>query len=165
MQPVYDPLKLGGLLQESAQYGKESTRVIELDNGTYYIETYGCQMNEHDSEKMSALLEETGLIEADSPERAGVVVINTCSIREKAEHKVYSALGRLRSLKAKNPDMVTVVVGQDDALDIVVRQAQVDEGLPDGIGAPLDAGVDDGGVVAAGNNVGRHEPEVGSAPT
>ncbi|MEW6349301.1 MAG: tRNA (N6-isopentenyl adenosine(37)-C2)-methylthiotransferase MiaB [Thermodesulfobacteriota bacterium] len=77
----------------------------------YYIETYGCQMNEHDSEKMAAILESMGLVETSTAETADVVIINTCSIREKAEHKVYSALGSLRALKAKNPGLVTVVAG------------------------------------------------------
>jgi tRNA-2-methylthio-N6-dimethylallyladenosine synthase len=79
--------------------------------GTYYIETYGCQMNEHDSEKMAVLLEELGLTPAESPDRAEVVIVNTCSIREKAEHKVYSALGKLKALRRRNPDMITVVAG------------------------------------------------------
>ncbi len=78
---------------------------------TYYIETYGCQMNEHDSEKMAALLKKMGLVAVPSPETADVVLINTCSIRAKAEHKLYSALGKLKPLKAKNPRMVTVVSG------------------------------------------------------
>ncbi len=82
-----------------------------MADGTYYIETYGCQMNEHDSEKMAALLEELGLAAAPSAEGAQVVIVNTCAIREKAEHKVYSALGKLKSLKKKNPRMVTVVAG------------------------------------------------------
>jgi tRNA-2-methylthio-N6-dimethylallyladenosine synthase len=85
--------------------------VKRVPERTYYIETYGCQMNEHDSEKMAAMLEGLGLTEASSPEGAEVVVINTCSIREKAEHKLYSALGRLKPLKVKNPGMVTVVAG------------------------------------------------------
>jgi tRNA-2-methylthio-N6-dimethylallyladenosine synthase len=68
-------------------------------------------MNEHDSEKMSAMLEELGFTAVPAAELADVVVINTCSIREKAEHKVYSALGKLKSLKAKNPGMVSVVTG------------------------------------------------------
>ncbi len=68
-------------------------------------------MNEHDSEKMAAMLEKLGLTEASSPEGAEVVVVNTCSIREKAEHKLYSALGKLKPLKLKNPGMVTVVTG------------------------------------------------------
>jgi tRNA-2-methylthio-N6-dimethylallyladenosine synthase len=68
-------------------------------------------MNEHDSEKMAEMLEEMGLTPAHHAEGADVVVINTCSIREKAEHKVYSALGRLKALKRSNPDLVTVVAG------------------------------------------------------
>jgi tRNA-2-methylthio-N6-dimethylallyladenosine synthase len=68
-------------------------------------------MNDHDSEKMAAMLEGLGLTAASAPEDAEVVIINTCSIREKAEHKLYSALGRLKPLKLKNPGMVTVVAG------------------------------------------------------
>ena len=82
-----------------------------MSNRNFYIETYGCQMNEHDSEKMSALLEGLGLTQVSSAEAADVVIINTCSIREKAEHKVYSALGKLKSLKTRNPAMITVVAG------------------------------------------------------
>lgn len=83
----------------------------DLIAGTYYIETYGCQMNEHDSEKMSVLLEEIGFSPCSSADLADVIIINTCSVREKAEHKVYSALGKLKPLKAKNPGLVTVVSG------------------------------------------------------
>ncbi len=82
-----------------------------MSSRTFYIETYGCQMNEHDSEKMSALLENIGFTQVSAAEAADVVVINTCSIREKAEHKVYSALGKLKSLKKKNPAMIAVVAG------------------------------------------------------
>jgi tRNA-2-methylthio-N6-dimethylallyladenosine synthase len=78
---------------------------------TYYIETYGCQMNDHDSEKMAALLEEIGMTSVPSAAAADVVIINTCSIREKAQHKVYSALGKLKPLKIDNPSMVTIVAG------------------------------------------------------
>ncbi|MEJ2718547.1 MAG: tRNA (N6-isopentenyl adenosine(37)-C2)-methylthiotransferase MiaB [Deltaproteobacteria bacterium] len=82
-----------------------------MSESTYYIETYGCQMNEHDSEKMSAMLEDMGLTRALSPNEAEVVVINTCAIREKAEHKVYSALGKLKASKKKKPDMVIIAAG------------------------------------------------------
>ena len=82
-----------------------------MSEGTFYIETYGCQMNEHDSEKMSALLENLGHTEVSSADAADVVVINTCSIREKAEHKVYSALGKLKSLKKRNSAVVIVIAG------------------------------------------------------
>lgn len=80
-------------------------------SGTYYIETYGCQMNDHDSEKMAALLEQSGMTPVASADLADVVIINTCSVREKPEHKVYSALGTLKSLKKRNPALVTVVAG------------------------------------------------------
>lgn len=113
-----------------------------VSQGTYYIETYGCQMNEHDSEKMAVLLEGLGLTPASSPQGAEVVIVNTCSIREKAEHKVYSALGKLKSLKNRNPEMVTVVAGcvaqqekerllkRVDHLDVVLGTHQIAD-LPD----------------------------------
>jgi tRNA-2-methylthio-N6-dimethylallyladenosine synthase len=85
--------------------------VEEAVQGTYYIETYGCQMNDHDTEKMAAMLEDLNMRAVSSPDQAEVIIINTCSIREKAEHKVYSALGKLRSLKADNPEMILVVSG------------------------------------------------------
>jgi len=84
---------------------------VEVPKNTYYIETYGCQMNEHDSEKMSALLDEIGMAEVFAPEEAEVIILNTCAIRKKAEHKVYSALGRLKALKVRNPHIVTVIAG------------------------------------------------------
>jgi len=82
-----------------------------LRGGSYYIETYGCQMNEHDSEKIAQLLEEQGLRSVGSADMADVVVINTCAIREKPEHKVYSALGKLKSLKKKKPGLISIVAG------------------------------------------------------
>lgn len=100
-----------------------------MTEGTYYIETYGCQMNEHDSEKMAALLEKAGYTPVPAPEDADVYVINTCSIREKAEHKVYSALGKLKMLKAKKPEMVTVVAGcvaQQEQERLLKRVAPLD---------------------------------------
>ena len=80
-------------------------------SGKYFVETYGCQMNEHDSEKMCELMEQLGLESGDSVDNADVVIINTCAIRGKAEHKVHSSLGKLRNAKLKNPDMVIVVAG------------------------------------------------------
>jgi len=68
-------------------------------------------MNEHDSEKMADLLEKAGYYPVSAPEDADVYVVNTCAIREKAEHKVYSALGKLKTLKTKKPGMVAVVAG------------------------------------------------------
>ncbi len=80
-------------------------------SGTYFVETYGCQMNEHDSEIMCELLEKQGFGKADAMDQADVIVINTCDIREKAEHKVYSSLGKLKSIKNGKPETVLVVAG------------------------------------------------------
>ena len=66
-----------------------------------YIETYGCQMNEHDTERILRLLEGSHYLETKDPKAADFILINTCSIREKPEHKVYSALGRFKGLKKK----------------------------------------------------------------
>src|SRR5687768_1018228 len=64
----------------------------------YFIETYGCQMNVHDSERMAGLLEASGYERTDAGEDADLVVINTCSVREKAEDKLYARLADLKGL-------------------------------------------------------------------
>jgi tRNA-2-methylthio-N6-dimethylallyladenosine synthase len=80
--------------------------------GKLYIKTHGCQMNVYDSSRMSdALRESHGLAITDTLEEADVVLFNTCSIREKAQEKVFSELGRLRQLKQKNPSLVIGVGG------------------------------------------------------
>jgi tRNA-2-methylthio-N6-dimethylallyladenosine synthase len=78
---------------------------------TYYIETYGCQMNEHDSEKAAALLESLGYNPAEDAGDADVILLNTCAIREKAQHKVYSALGKLKPLKSNGRRPAILVAG------------------------------------------------------
>ena len=71
----------------------------------YYIETQGCQMNEYDSDKMKDLFtKEMDFISTDVKEEADVLIVNTCSIREKAQEKVFSLLGKWRKLKNINPD-------------------------------------------------------------
>ena len=64
--------------------------------GTFFLETFGCQMNEHDSEKVAGVLLARGYRQVDSPQEASLVLYNTCSIREKAAHKVFSRLGEFR---------------------------------------------------------------------
>src|SRR5690554_2106503 len=77
-----------------------------------YIETHGCQMNEYDSSRMVDLLGEKQAMETTSKaEDADVIVLNTCSIRERAQDKVYSQLGRWRELKLANPDLIITVGG------------------------------------------------------
>lgn len=76
-----------------------------------YIETFGCQMNVHDSEQMAVLLKEIGYEQTADSVKADLILINTCSIREKAEQKAFSELGRLMKLKEKNPDLIVGFVG------------------------------------------------------
>ena len=71
-----------------------------------YVKTFGCQMNEYDSDKIGQLLNKNNDVHlTDSPADADLIVLNTCSIREKAEVKVYSDLGRFRKLKETNPNL------------------------------------------------------------
>jgi tRNA-2-methylthio-N6-dimethylallyladenosine synthase len=79
---------------------------------TVYIKTHGCQMNEYDSNRMLDLLKTThGLTQVDTPEEADLLLLNTCSIREKAQEKVFSELGRWRPLKEKRPEVMIGVGG------------------------------------------------------
>lgn len=94
-----------------------------------YIKTFGCQMNERDSEIIEQLLAQEGYVATGSAAGADVVLINTCSIREKAEQKVFSLLGQLREEKIKNPAMllgVTGCVAQQEGEHIRERMPHVD---------------------------------------
>ena len=82
-----------------------------MEDKRFAIRTYGCQMNVHDSEKVATLLEDAGLSAADGEGDADVLVINTCSIRDKAEHQLYSDLGKLREWKADRPGRIVGVGG------------------------------------------------------
>lgn len=77
---------------------------------TYHIETFGCQMNSRDSEKISGILKQIGYIEAGS-HKADFVLINTCTVRENANNRVYGRLGYLGRLKKSNPDMIIAICG------------------------------------------------------
>ena len=94
-----------------------------------YIKTYGCQMNVYDSERMAEALAGQGYVTTDTPEAADLILLNTCHIREKAAEKVYSELGRLKPLKALNPDLrigVAGCVAQAEGEEIMRRQPAVD---------------------------------------
>lgn len=80
-------------------------------NKKYYIKTYGCQMNVHDSENIKALLEEMNFNETDSMEDADLIILNTCAIRENAHNKVFGFLGRVKHLKETKPDIITGICG------------------------------------------------------
>ncbi len=105
--------------------------------GTYFVQTWGCQMNEEDSEQMGLYLQSLGFVKASSPFEAHVVLLNTCSVRKKPEDKAFSFLGELRPFKAARPDMVIGVAGcmaqlradeikrRNPHVDFVVGTAQV----------------------------------------
>ena len=95
-----------------------------------FIKTFGCQMNEYDSDKMADVLHAAdGMIKTDTAEDADVILLNTCSVREKAQEKVFSDLGRLRELKLKNPALIIGVggcVASQEGEAIVKRAPYVD---------------------------------------
>lgn len=95
-----------------------------------YIRTFGCQMNEYDSDKMADVLGAAdGLEKTDNPEEADVILFNTCSVREKAQEKVFHDLGRVKHLKQKNPNLIIGVggcVASQEGEAIVARAPYVD---------------------------------------
>ncbi len=94
-----------------------------------FVQTFGCQMNERDSERVLALALECGYQEVPSPEEADLIVVNTCTVRRKPEHKVYSLLGRFGRLKEKRPWLRIAVVGclaQQEGERLLERFPQVD---------------------------------------
>ena len=94
-----------------------------------FVKTYGCQMNVYDSERMTAALGARGYEATAAAEDADLILLNTCHIREKAAEKVYSELGRLRKLKAANPDLrigVAGCVAQAEGEEILARAPTVD---------------------------------------
>lgn len=92
----------------------------------YYINTYGCQMNVHDSEKIAGILEEMGYRATSEQEKADVVVFNTCCIRETAEQKIYGHIGALKKVKMRKPEMIVAVCGcmsQQDGVAAKIRES------------------------------------------
>ncbi|NLM63598.1 MAG: tRNA (N6-isopentenyl adenosine(37)-C2)-methylthiotransferase MiaB [Mollicutes bacterium] len=80
-------------------------------NRNYYIRTYGCQMNEHDTEKIKAILEDMNFQEVENMENADLILLNTCAIRENVHNKVFGLLGHIKSLKEKKPHLIVGLCG------------------------------------------------------
>ncbi|MEN9737753.1 MAG: tRNA-2-methylthio-N(6)-dimethylallyladenosine synthase, partial [Actinomycetota bacterium] len=101
---------------------------IENPNGqirSYEVKTYGCQMNVHDSERLSGLLEGAGYVPAAEGEVADILVFNTCAVRENADNKLYGTLGQLAPRKASDPNFQIAVGGclaQKDR-DVIIEKA------------------------------------------
>jgi len=118
--------------QDSVSHTTENsvTSPAEEQPKKLYIKTHGCQMNEYDSSRMRDLLGEShNMVETDDPDEADVLLVNTCSIREKAQEKLFHQLGRWRKLKEKNPDVIIGVggcVASQEGGDIAKRAPFVD---------------------------------------
>ena len=96
------------------------------ENKKYYIKTYGCQMNEHDSENIKAILEEMSFIETDIMEDADIILLNTCAIRENAHNKVFGMIGRVKHLKEEKENIILGLCGcmaQEEAVvDEIIKK-------------------------------------------
>ncbi len=100
-----------------------------MEQLSFYIQTFGCQMNEHDSRVLARVLEQEGMCEVGEVAAADVVLLNTCAIREKAEQKLYSQLGRYRALKEERPGVTLGVggcVAQSEGRNVLRRAPFVD---------------------------------------
>ncbi len=117
-QSVYIPPNL----KEAKRRGKEEVKYEKdfhiseefkgMGNGKkFYIRTYGCQMNEHDTEVMAGIFMQLGYEPTDSVDDANVILLNTCAIRENAENKVFGEIGHLKPLKLEKPDLLVGVCG------------------------------------------------------
>ena len=102
---------------------KIDERFAEMGRGRkFYIRTYGCQMNEHDTEVMAGIFEQLGYEATDEVTEANVILMNTCAIRENAENKVFGELGHFKPLKLQNPDLLIGVCGCMSQEEAVVNK-------------------------------------------
>jgi tRNA-2-methylthio-N6-dimethylallyladenosine synthase len=126
-------------LKEAKKRGKEEVKYVKdftipeqfrgMGEGRkFYIRTYGCQMNEHDTEVMSGIFMALGYEPTDRPEDANVILLNTCAIRENAENKVFGEIGHLKPLKQNNPDLLLGVCGcmsqEESVVNKILKQYQ-----------------------------------------
>ena len=116
----YTIIKMPSLKDARMRLSKETNvyhfemdpKLLGLGNGKYYhLKTYGCQGNLADSEKMAGILERMGYTKTDSDDKADVIIFNTCAIRENAENRVFGELGRIKSLKKTNPNLIMGICG------------------------------------------------------
>lgn len=108
IQPELRDVKdaLGAVSRDAGSIPREETSAARI-----YIDTYGCQMNQHDSERMLGIMAHEGYVATDDPREADLIVLNSCSVREKAEQKVLSAAGEMKRIKRTRPDVVVAIGG------------------------------------------------------
>lgn len=93
-------------------------------NKTYTIRTFGCQMNENDSEKLAGMLDEMGYVPAENEAESSIIIVNTCSVRENADQRAFGNIGQLKTYKRKNKDMVLAMCGCMMQQPEIVAQVQ-----------------------------------------
>ena len=108
--PAEEPGRQQFFMERCRQLIDEKKRRDETYRGTFHIETFGCQMNARDSEKLTGILEASGFTETDT-EEADFVLYNTCTVRDNANQRVYGRLGYLNRIKQKNPNMMIALCG------------------------------------------------------
>ena len=96
---------------ETVNYTIDEKKLNLGKNKKYYIKTYGCQMNEHDTENIKAILEDMSFTEAMTMEEADLILLNTCAIRENAHNKMFGMLGRIKHLKEQKPNLLVGICG------------------------------------------------------
>jgi len=116
------PASAGAELQKQREYASLVRHINGLRPMKYCIRTFGCQMNENDSERLAGMLREMGYNEANAGDKCDIIVFNTCCVRENAELKVFGHLGALKKEKRDNPDMVIAVCGCMMQQENAVRQ-------------------------------------------
>ncbi|HQD29458.1 tRNA (N6-isopentenyl adenosine(37)-C2)-methylthiotransferase MiaB [Acetivibrio saccincola] len=103
------------VLEEELERQKEFIQLVADRNDgkipKYYLNTFGCQMNEHDSEKLAGMLSNMGYVETDDVDESDLIIYNTCCVREHAEQKVYGHLGSLKRLKEEKPELKIAICG------------------------------------------------------
>src|SRR5574344_852604 len=126
-------MNLPNLLEEKKRSDKETitrtneyivnSNLKELGKGKkYYVKTYGCQMNEHDSENIKAILEDMSFTESPDMEGADLILLNTCAIRENAHNKVFGMIGRIKHMKETKPDLIAGLCGCMAQEEVVVNE-------------------------------------------
>ena len=126
--PNYKEAKKRNLSKIEKEFYSIDDSILNLGlNKTYYVKTYGCQMNEHDTENIKAMLEQIGFTEENDPEKADLIILNTCSIRENAHNKAFGMLGRLKHQKESlNKNLMIGICGcmaqEEKVVDDIVKK-------------------------------------------
>lgn len=109
--PNYKEAKVRNKEYKTVEYKLDENYLGKYSGKTYFLKTYGCQMNEHDSENIKAILDSIGFSEVNDYMNADLVLLNTCSIRENAHNKAFGMLGRLKHLKEEKKDLIIGLCG------------------------------------------------------